>query len=429
MEINEDFLQFVWEQKLYRSTKLKTVAGEFVIILNPGIINRDSGPDFFNALVKIDDTTWAGNIEIHLNASDWHKHHHHTDEAYGNVILHVVKNNDQLIFRSNGDPIPTVILNYPPQLEENYQQLMAARSKIPCESKFHLIDPFLIRIGFNRLMVERFADKTAEIEAGLVYNNNDWEETFYQFLAKNFGFKINSLPFELLAKALPLKFIRKHRTQLNQVEAMLFGQSGLLHEELLGDDYFIELRNEYGFLYKKYHLKPIEGHLWKFLRLRPVNFPTIRIAQLAGLMCRQDELFSIIMEAESPDILYALFDVRASEYWNTHYRFNYRSRQKVKSLGKEAIQNIIINTVAPFLFVYGERNGKQHMKDKALDWLDKLPPEDNSIIRQWNSLGVEPRSAFETQSLIHLQNRYCQQHNCLRCHIGYQVIRQSDKES
>ncbi|GAP68632.1 hypothetical protein BA6E_10475 [Bacteroidales bacterium 6E] len=423
METSEDFLHFVWGQKLYSLTDLKTTSGEYITVLEPGNLNRDAGPDFFNARLKIDNTIWAGNIEIHQNASDWYKHHHHTNDAYGNVILHIVKKNDQIVYRPNGDPIPTMIIKYPSRLEENYHDLLAARSRIPCESRFHEIDPFLMRIGFNRLMVERLADKTTGIVAGLSYNNNDWEETFYQFLARNFGFKINSVPFELLAKALPLKYIRKHRTQLKQVESLFFGQSGLLHEELLGDDYFIDLRNEYGFLYKKYQLKPIEGHLWKFLRLRPVNFPTLRIAQLAGLMCRQEELFSLIMEADSPEELYTLFDVRASEYWDTHYRFNYSSRTKIKSLGKEAIQNIMINTIAPFLFVYGERNGKEQMKDKALEWLDKLQPEDNTIIRQWISLGVEPRSAFDTQSLIQLQTQYCQCRNCLKCHIGYQVIR------
>lgn len=428
MEISEEFLHFIWEQKLFTSNNLKTTSGEIVTVLNPGKLNRDAGPDFFNARVKIDGTIWAGNIEIHLNASDWYKHHHQTDEAYGSVVLHVVRVPDQCVYRPNGDPIPTIVLEYPAQIEENYQELLTAKLLIPCQPRFHQIDPFLMRIGFNRLMVERLGEKTAVLEDGLKYNNYDWEETFYQFLARNFGFKINSVPFELLAKSLPLKVIRKHVSYIDQVEALFFGQSGLLHEELLGDDYFLGLSDEYGFLYKKYHLKPIEGYLWKFLRLRPVNFPTIRIAQLAKLFCQQGELFAKIMDAENPEELYTLFDVRASEYWDTHYRFNYKSSKKAKCIGREAIQNIMANTIVPFLFVYGERNGKQYLKDKALDWLDKLPPEDNSIVRHWIALGVEPRSAFDTQSLIQLQNRYCQLHNCLKCHVGYQIIRQCEEK-
>lgn len=421
--MSEDFLQFIWEHQLMNPGNLFTTNGEPVMIVEPGQRNYDSGPDFFNAKVKIGDTVWAGNVEIHRHSSDWHRHHHQGNDAYDSIILHAVNHYDQPVFRDNGQEIPTLVMDYPRHLAENYSHLLTARTWIPCQTRFHTMDPVLLKIGFNRLMIERLQDKTTEIRDKLNRNQFNWNETFYQLLARNFGFKINSLPFELLARSLPYPIAARHRDNPLQMEALYFGQSGLLHEELLGDDYFLKLRDEYGFLHKKYDLRPVSAHLWKFLRLRPVNFPTIRIAQFAALISRSDGLFAGLLETADPGKLLSCYDVQASEYWDTHYRFSYPSRKKIKRLGTEALNNIIINTVVPCLYLYGSMNNQPQISERALEWMDAVPPENNSVIDQWRKLGVQPQSAFETQALLLLKTKYCESRKCLHCHIGNRLIR------
>jgi hypothetical protein len=273
-------------------------------------------------------------------------------------------------------------------------------------------------------MIERLEDKTIEIIQRLEQNRQNWNETFYQMLARMFGFKVNAAPFELLAKAIPMNILAKHKNNLFQLEALLFGASGLLNEELFGDAYFLELRKEFGFLYKKYSLKPVEAHLWKFMRLRPGNFPTIRISQLSALIYRSQGLFSKILEIENADDLKTLFSVKASEYWDNHYRFNKPSpRKHSKDLGEKSIETIIINVVVPFLFVYGEKQNQHHLKNRALEFLEELPPENNSIIEKWENLGISARSAFETQALLQLKNKHCSKKNCLSCPIGNKLVK------
>jgi len=272
-------------------------------------------------------------------------------------------------------------------------------------------------------MIERLQSKTSDILAILQQNKNNWNETFYQLLARNFGMKTNALPFELLAKSLPLNVLSKHKNDLFQIEALLFGQAGLLNETLLGDDYFLALRKEYSYLYKKSGLSGIESYVWKFMRLRPINFPTIRIAQLAMLIHHSSALFSRILETENPEELRKLFDVSASEYWNTHYRFNKISEEnRKKTLGEAAFNNLVINTISPLLFVYGDQHLDQAMKDRALLLLEESPPESNQIIRKWNELGIDSRSAFDSQALIQLKNRYCENKKCLHCQLGAKII-------
>jgi len=419
----EEFLHYIWENRLYRKDGLKTTSGEHLEIIDPGKRNSNAGPDFFNAKIKINDTIWAGNIEIHTKASDWHKHNHQMDKAYDNIILHVVEIADAEITRSNGNNIPALALQYPGHLAANYRHLLEARTWIPCQDRFHRIDPIVLQLGFNRLMIERLENKTEEIVSRLEQNNNDWNETFYQVLARMFGFKVNALPFELLAKSLPTVILAKHRNNLFQLEALLFGNAGLLNKQLLGDDYFLQLREEYSFLYKKYRLRPIEEHLWKFMRLRPVNFPTVRIAQLAALIYGKEALFSRILEVNNIEQILELLKVKASKYWNTHYNFNkYTKRKSVKEMGDASVQLLIINVVVPFLFVYGEKQNLQHLKNRALDFLDQLAAEHNSIVKKWGELGIKARSAFESQSLLQLKNRYCDQKKCLNCQIGVKLV-------
>jgi hypothetical protein len=422
--IPEEFLQYVWENRLFNNEKLQTENGETVEIINVGKRNTDSGPDFFNAKIKIDNTIWVGNIEIHRFASDWDRHNHNTNAAYNNVILHVAEIIDKPVFRSNGEEIPAVVLHYPAALKTNYHKLLDAKTWIACQSQFHKIDPIILQLGFNRLMVERLEDKTNEILIRLHQNNNDWNETFYQILARMFGFKVNAVPMEMLAKSLPVSILAKHKSSLFQLEALLFGNSGLLNDQLLGDDYYLNLRNEYSFLYKKYQLKGIESHLWKFMRLRPGNFPTVRISQFAALIHRSHGLFSRITEIEDLAELKKLFEVQASEYWNSHYSFNKNStRNSVKELGGNSINTLIINIVIPFLFVYGEKQNKEYLKNRSLEFLELMPSEENSVIEKWKSMGVVSRSAFESQALLQLKNNYCERKKCLNCQIGVKLVK------
>ena len=420
--MKEDFLQFIWKHGLYLKDKLETTDGEPLEIISAGQSNFDSGPDFFNARVRIGQTSWAGNIEIHQKSSHWYQHKHDSDAAYDNVILHVVELHDKSVQVKNHQ-LPTLVLGYRDEILNNYENLLKSKHWIACQERLSEVDPFILRFWFSSLMIERLESKTGEIVKLLDQNKNNWNETFYQLLARNFGMKTNALPFELLAKSLPLTILSKHKNDLFQIEALLFGQSGLLNETLLGDDYFLSLRKEYSFMYKKYGLSGIESHLWKFMRMRPINFPTVRIAQLAKLIHHSSALFSHILETEDMDELRKLFKVKASEYWDTHYRFNKLSEENhPKALGESAFNNLVINTIVPLLFVYGDQHMDQGMKDRALLLLEQLDAEDNQIIRKWNEAGIESRTAFETQALLQLKNNYCDQKRCLNCQLGAKII-------
>lgn len=421
--VSEEFLQYIWENRLFDEKNLYTEAGEVIDVIKVGKRNSHSGPDFFDARIQTGNTVWAGNIEIHLRSSDWEKHNHHTDKAYNNVILHVVEEHDAEVFTQSGEKIATLQLRYPGHLRKNYQELLDAKTWIPCQNQFYKADPVVLRLGFHRLMIERLENKTEEIIAKLERNRFDWNETFYQVLARMFGFRVNAAPFEMLAKSLPLHVLARHKNDLFQLEAMLFGNSGLLNDQLLGDDYYLKLREEYSFLRKKYGLKGIESHLWKFMRLRPGNFPTIRISQFAALIHRSQGLFSQITETENLETLKALFTVRASEYWDTHYSFNKATRRRFpRELGEASVNLLIINVVIPFLFVFGEKQNKHFLKNRALDYLEQLPAESNSVVEKWRQLGITCKSALDSQALLQLKNNYCEKKKCLNCRIGVKLI-------
>jgi hypothetical protein len=428
--MQEEFIYYIWKNRLFDSDQMETTECEPVEVINPGKQNSNSGPDFLNAKIKIGNTIWAGNIEIHKKASDWEKHNHNTDKAYDNVILHVVLKADKKTFRSNGSEIATVEISWPPEYNMNYQKLLASKTWIACQDQFNLIDPLLIRLGFHRLMVERLEGKTSEITDRLKENKNDWNETFYQFLSKAFGLKINTLPFQLLAKSVPYTILSRHRNSQFQLESLLFGASGLLNEELSGDDYYMALQDEYNFLSKKYKINTIEPHLWKFLRLRPANFPTVRISQLAGLMYNSQGLFSRIVEIDDLVKLRSLFMTEASEYWDSHFRFNRLSAtKKQKVLGEASVNIIILNVVVPFLFVYGELQNLTSLKDRALEFLEQIPPENNTITRRWKKLGINPSSAFDTQALLQLKKNHCNNKDCLNCPAGAKLLKFIDPRS
>ncbi|MEP7167979.1 MAG: DUF2851 family protein [Bacteroidota bacterium] len=420
--MKEDFLHYLWKLKLFNSD-LVTTNGETVQILKCGEHNKNSGPDFFNAKIKIGNTTWAGNVEMHVKASDWNQHGHQKDKAYQNIILHAVHEADAKNIDLNGNEIPTVQLKnkFKPELWNQYENLLSSKQWIPCANMIETVDKFTVNAWLERMVIERLEEKIIFIENLLSQNKNNWEETFYQCLARNFGFKLNSAPFELLAKSLPIKYLGKHKNNLLQIESMLFGQAGLLQEKFK-DQYPNDLKREYIFLKNKFELQAIEKHLWKFARTRPVNFPSIRIAQFAMLVHRSSHLLSLILETKKAKDILKLFDVSTSEYWTTHYRFDNAGKSSEKNLGKSSVENILINTVIPFLFLYGKEKQDDYIRNRSLELLEQLPAENNIIIREWQLLKIEAGSAYRSQGLIQLKNEYCSQKKCLNCGIGNKIL-------
>ncbi|MDR1985042.1 MAG: DUF2851 family protein [Prevotellaceae bacterium] len=419
--MNEAFLQFIWRFGLFTRERITTTDKENLCIFDLGIINNNSGPDFFNAKIKIGEIIWVGNVEIHINASDWKRHKHNDDKAYDNVILHVVKNADCDIFRSDGSKIPVFEIQYDYKLEKRYQKLLDAQTWIACQNYVKNIDTFKIKYFLNRLLVERLEQRSAHISKILEETKNDFKEVFYRLLFRSFGFGTNALPFELLAQSTPIAAINKHRNSVLQLEALLFGQAGFLNDAPV-DDYQSKLQKEYKFLQTKFDLKPIEKHLWKFMRLRPVNFPTIRIAQLAKLLMQTEGLLSKIIAFEKPDELKIFFELNASEYWDTHYNFGKQTAKRKKSFGKKSAEKIIINLIVPYLFAYGKAKGEEKFSEKSLDLLEIISPEKNNIIEGWENIGVKVENAFYSQALIQLKTMYCNNKQCLRCTIGENII-------
>lgn len=419
--MNEELIQFSWMFRLYPAQNLRTTDNESIEIIDPGQWNRDSGPDFFNAKVKIGKTLWAGNVEIHKNSSEWYLHGHHTDAAYNNVILHVVIKQVDTTIDQAQKTIPTLILPIYKHVLSNYDSLLQLHRSLPCENKLGALSPIVISDWLCNLALERLNKKNTDIRDSLILNQNHWEEAFYQSVCRSFGSGKNGLPFELLAKSLPLKVLNKHHNNLFQLEALLFGQAGFLDELLPEDAYVMKLTNEYRYLAKKYRLNPIEKHLWKFLRMRPSNFPTVRLAQLAKLYHNSTQLLSTVLDSNL-DQVRELFNIGTEGYWDHHYRLNIASPKQVKHLGVSSINSIIINTLIPFIFAQGKTQQKDELCDRAIAWLEVIPAEKNAIITKWESLGFKAHSAFETQALIQLNNHYCTLKKCLHCRIGHQII-------
>lgn len=422
--MNEEFLHHIWKFRLFDQLDLKTTTGDIVEIEKVGEHNFDAGPDFFNGKIKIANTLWAGNVEVHINASDWKKHHHQNDKAYDNIILHVVNNADVQLYRASGEAIPTIEIKgrIGEKLYHNYLNFRSSNDWVPCEKQISLVPPIIINNTLDRLLLERLERKSKAITDSLALNNSNWEETFYQSLARNFGFKTNAIPFELLAKSIPSKILSKHKSSLLQIEALLFGQAGMLDNHF-EDKYARSLQNEYSFLKNKFKLSPLDEHLWKFLRLRPVNFPSLRIAQFAGLIFNSSHLFSKIIETENCKEMKKFMNVNVSEYWESHYVFSKLSKKKTKHLGEEAINNIFINTIIPFLFVYGKEKGEEKYVERALNFLNNLEGESNSIISGWKSLKLPVETSYSTQALLQLKNEYCNHKKCLSCSIGNYLLK------
>ncbi len=421
--MREELLHFLWRTKRFDFSNLKTTQGDPVQILHSGDYNTHSGPDFLNARIRIGDTTWAGNVEMHLCASEWLRHGHANDKAYDNVILHVVLEEDVPIARANGERIPCLEMKalISKSLAAKYQELLHSEYWIPCQAQFATVPEMTRTLWLERLLVERLEQKTALIAEALQQNQYNWEETFYQLLARNFGVQVNTEPFEWLAKSTPLLLLAKHKNSLLQIEALLFGQAGLLEADF-EEDYPNQLKKEYAFLQKKYGLTPIRGESWKFGRLRPASFPTVRIAQFATLIFQSSHLFSKMLVAKNVEEIENMLELKLSNYWLTHYKFDKISKKNVKKLGKNSIHLIIINTIAPFLFLYSKWKQEDHFQDRAFALLEQVPPEENQVIEHWKTLGMEPTSAYQTQALLQLKKHYCGAKKCLNCAIGNAIL-------
>lgn len=417
--MKESFLHFIWRYRRYDTSCLLTTTGEKITVLQPGNHNHDAGPDFSDARLRIGSVLWAGHVELHVQSSDWLTHRHQEDAAYRSVILHVVLEEDVPIYRNDGSRIPCLELKkrIPPKLLGTYQKIQHNQNWIPCQHQFHEVSLATKHLWLDRLLVERLEEKTAFLKVMLGQNQMDWEETFYQFIARHFGLKINVMPFESLARSLPQKVLALYKGDLLQVSALLFGQAGLLADEF-EDHYPKSLQKAYLLLQKKHGLTAIDPVMWKFHRLHPANFPTIRLAQFAALIHRSTHLFRQVLEADGIKELIPLFDVRAEGYWSTHYTFKKASKPRQKTFGTEAIRLLIINAIVPFLFLYGENLNRQAFKDKALRLLEELKPERNKLIKGWEKLGMSPESAYQTQALLQLKNEYCDKKRCLSCGIG-----------
>ncbi len=422
--MKEDFLHYLWKHKLFFTSNLKTTSGELISITSVGSHNQNSGPDFFNAQLKIGEQLWAGNVEIHLKSSDWYIHNHETDSNYDNVLLHVVWEHDIEIHNNSNSTIPTLELKnfVSNELINNYQKLFSKPQKwINCESDIQSVEKFVVENWLERLYFERLERKSIFITQLLEKTNYDWEAVLFQLLAKNFGLKVNGDSFFEMAKNLQFSIVRKESTSQQNLESLFFGELGMLNETK-ENAYYTFLKNEYNYQLKKYKLSQKDKSTIQYFRLRPINFPTIRVSQLAGLYSLHQNLFSKCMENMRLIQFYELFEVKTSEFWETHYTFEKESPKRVKKLAKSFIDLLLINTIIPLKFVYLKHIGKLE-SESILNLIKELKPEKNNIIDKFNLLKIKSKSAFETQALLELKNEKCAQQKCLKCAIGNSLLK------
>lgn len=420
----EQLLHYVWKHKIFPLKELKTTTGQQVEVIDTGLANTDAGPDFFNAKLKLDGVLWIGNIEIHERSSDWFKHGHHADTGYNSVILHIASEIDTEISRSNGERIPQIQLICPEAVRTNYKELLETDSYPPCYRIIPSLPPFTAHSWMTALQMERFEQKATLLNERLKRCQGNWEDAFFITLARNFGFGLNGDAFETWAHRLPFRAVDKHRNDLFQIEAIFFGQAGIL-EDSDGDGYYLRLKKEYTYLQHKFGLIPMDASLWRFLRLRPANFPHIRIAQLACLYHRAYGLLSRIMETETLQGVRDILKGGTSEYWLTHYTFGGSSPSHPKTLSNTSLDLLIINTVVTFLYAYGLHKGNRVLCARAGSFLEELKAENNYITRMWEQCGMKASNAADSQALIQLKKEYCDKKKCLYCRIGYEYLKRS----
>ncbi|MCP2028863.1 hypothetical protein L1276_004034 [Flavobacterium sp. HSC-32F16] len=421
--MKEDFLHYLWKFKKFDTLNLKTVQNESITIIKTGDYLELSGPDFFNAQIKIGDQKWAGNVEIHLKSSDWYLHNHEKDPAYENVILHVVWDNDTAIFRENNTEIPVLILkDYVSQeIIESYNALVSPKTWISCEKQISEINDFVFKNWQERLFFERLERKSTFVYNLLEETNQDWEAVLFCLLAKNFGLNANGSSFLQMSKSIPFSTIRKESFEVENLESLLFGTLGLLNDEK-EDVYFQDLKFRYFYLLHKYQLEKTFIDPVQFFKHRPDNFPTIRLSQLANLYCKHQNFFSKIIALKSVSSVYELLNVSVSSYWKNHYQFDKVSPKKAKILSKSFLDLVIINTIIPIQFAYSNIMGESISED-LIEFMNQVAPEKNAIIDKFNSFGIKSKSAFETQTLLELKNEYCNHKACLKCAVGMELLK------
>lgn len=428
----EQLLHYVWKHKLFPLTELSTTQGRRVEVIDPGLHNSNAGPDFFNAKVKINGMLWVGNIEIHDKASDWVLHGHDKDERYDNVILHVCGCVDAEVMNSKGEYLTQMVLSVPDSVIKNYKELLSVDLYPPCYQIIPSLARLTVHAWMSALQTERLSQKTEAIEERVKRCNGDWENAYFVTLARNFGFGINGDAFEEWALHIPLHAVDHHRDDLFQIEAIFMGQAGLLEldtiperyqKDALNDGYFAKLRKEYQYLAHKFGLKPMDYKLWRFLRLRPQNFPHIRISQLAYLYHQRRASLSQLLETYSVKDAKEVLATAVTPYWETHYTFGSTSVRNDKNLSPFSLNLLCINTVVPILFAYGRHRGEEKYCDRAFDFLEQLKPENNHIIRLWQQCGLVVENAGDSQALIQLKKEYCDKKECLRCRFGYEYLK------
>ena len=428
----EQLLHYTWKHKLYPLKELITSDGQRVEIVDPGLHNRNAGPDFFNAKIRIGSTMWVGNVEIHDKSSDWYQHGHDKDSRYDNVVLHVAAELDTEVMKSNGEYVPQLQLSVPDDVLTHYDELQKTDEYPPCYKVIPHLSALIIHSWMAALQTERLEQKTEAICKRAELCNGSWEDAYFVTLARNYGFGINGEVFEQWAYNIPLNAVAHHRDDLFQIEAIFMGQAGLLEldsipeyyqKDALNDGYFAKLRNEYQYLAHKFSMKPIDFKLWRFLRLRPQNFPHIRISQLANLYYQQKAGLSQLMECETLDELKNVLKSQVTPYWETHYTFGSTSPKNEKHLSYGSINLLMINTAIPMLFAYGRHTTKEVLCDRAFDFLEQLKAENNHIIRMWQQVGLPVKTAGDSQALIQLKKEYCDKKDCLRCRFGYEYLR------
>ena len=420
--MKEELIQYAWMFKQYNPFLISSEPSTNIEVIDPGQKNQHSGPDFFNAKVKIGDTVWAGNIEIHTLSSYWYSHKHHRDKAYNNVILHVVLQNDEKTYNQKGEEIPTVELKIFPSVLENYNSLISQTNIIAGGSNLNKVSELNLNNWFEKQIYNRLEQKFIFIESGLNNSVSDWKEAFYQILTRAFGMGVNALPFEMLSKSVSYNLLMHYANNLFATEAILLGQAGFLSGQNLAEDYEFKLRDEYHFLSKKHDLKPIDVSLWKFARMRPDNFPVLRIVQLSSLINQLDYIFSELLSLRSLAEIHRLLHFETGSFWQNHYRLGRSSNKMHRHISKATKDLLVINAFVPFIFAYGKKTGSEKHCEYALALLENIKPEKNNIINQWGKFGIIPRNAAESQALIYLYNHYCKLKKCIHCPIGHKLI-------
>lgn len=428
--MSEEFLHFLWRFNLIRPNHLITTDGQVIQLLKAGDYNRDAGPDFQHAQLIIGDVRWVGQVEMHLNSSDWYSHNHHNDSAYGNVILHVVWNDDKPVRNNDGQIIPTLVLagKIPEQLSSKYSSIQEAKDELPCLHFLSSVERLVKISMLDRMVMERLTRKAEEIKELWVKNGKDWRQTFYQVMLRGFGFKVNKEAMSYLADVLPISVLLKHRNELLQLEALLLGSAGLLEGEVK-DDYHVALNKLYEPLARKFNLSrnQLEVVNWKYSRLRPPNFPEVRLAQFARLIFTNGDMFQSMLEMKATDEIKSVFSTPNSTYWQKHYRLGVPAPTKWSSIGSQSINTLCLNTVIPMLIAYGRHKVIDEYTNRALQLLESIPPEDNTITRSMTASGFSCNSALDSQGLIELKSNYCDVKRCLDCQVGAHILK--DKSS